>query len=387
MKPFLLLLIAFSHTLAEIPENFYRTWQEVESIYLQGVKENRVVGSSMMFVANGKIIANSLYGFADMNSHRKVDENTIYHWASITKTFTGIAIMQLRDRGLLQLEDPIINYIPELKKVHNPYGNMNQISLKHLLTHSSGFRSSTWPWGGDLDWQPFEPTKWSQLVAMFPYTEILFEPGTRYSYSNPGIIFLGKVIELLSGDDYEVYIDKNIFKPLKMYHSYFDTTPYHLLPYRSNNYFLKSDTLIENGFDFDTGITVSNGGLNAPLNDMAKYVSFLMDAKSDFYPILDRSSLKEMWEPKILMDNPDSIHISRGLAFQILERNDIRIIGHTGSQRGFLSFYYVHPESKTAAILVFNTHDLSTSESSGTQKLLDQMRDLLMERIWPLYID
>jgi CubicO group peptidase (beta-lactamase class C family) len=387
MKLMLLLLIGLGSTLAEIPDNFYKTWQEIESIYQKGLKENQIIGSSMIFIADGKIIARSLNGFADLNDNRAVDENTIYHWASITKTFTGIAIMQLRDRGLLQLEDPIINFIPELKKVHNPYGNMNQISLKHLLTHSSGFRFSTWPWGGDLDWHPFEPTRWSQLVAMFPYTEILFQPGTKYSYSNPGIIFLGRVIEILSGDDYEVYIDKNIFKPLKMYHSYFDTTPYHLLPYRSNNYFLKSDTLIENGLDFNTGITVSNGGLNAPLTDMSKYVSFLMDSKRDFYPILDRSSLEEMWEPQFLMGNQDRFTVSRGLAFQILERNDIRVIGHTGSQRGFLSFYYVHPESKTAVILVFNTLDLSTSGISNTRKLLDQIRDLFLERIWPLYID
>ena len=157
------------------------------------------------------------YGFADLEARRPVDADTIFHWASITKTFTGIAIMQLRDRGLLSLDDPIVKYLPELRQVHNPYGPMDAITLRMLMSHSAGFRMSTWPWGGDQAWHPFEPPGWAQVAAMLPYTKIEFPPGSKYSYSNPGIIFLGRVIELLTGDDYEVYVDKNILKPLGMY--------------------------------------------------------------------------------------------------------------------------------------------------------------------------
>jgi CubicO group peptidase (beta-lactamase class C family) len=182
-------------------------------------------------------------------------------------------------------------------------------------------------------------------------------------------------------------MDKNIFKPLKMYNTYFDRTPYHLLPFRSNNYFLKNDTLTVNGLDFDTGITVSNGGLNAPLGDMIKFISFLTDVEGDYYPILKQSSLEEMWDPYILMDDEDTIKMSRGLAFQILEHEDIKIIGHTGQQRGFLSFYYIHPESRTGAILVFNTIDLNATDSSNTRKLLDRIRKMLLEEVWPIFME
>jgi CubicO group peptidase (beta-lactamase class C family) len=264
---------------------------------------------------------------------------------------------------------------------------MEEITLQHLLTHTSGFRNPTWPWGGDKKWHPHEPTEWSQLVAMFPYTEIMFEPGSRYSYSNPGIIFLGRVIELLSGDDYEVYMDKNVFKPLKMYNTYFDRTPHHLLPNRSNNYYLRGDTLTSNGLDFDTGITVSNGGLNSPLGDMAKYLSFLSGVEGDYYPILDRTTLEEMWEPQIIINDQDSLKMSRGLSFQVIEKDDLRLIGHTGGQKGFISFFYIHPETRTGAIVVFNTLDLSTSGISNTRKLSNHIRNILMERMWPLFID
>lgn len=102
------------------------------------------------------MLAQEVHGFADPATGRKVDEHTIYHWASITKTFTG-------------------------------FGDVSEITIWHLRSHSAGFRNPTWPWGGDERWHPHEPTEWSQLVAMMPYTEVRFKPGSKYSYSNPGM--------------------------------------------------------------------------------------------------------------------------------------------------------------------------------------------------------
>ncbi|HMB89629.1 MAG TPA: serine hydrolase domain-containing protein, partial [Rhodothermales bacterium] len=222
MRPalFPLLLMLLASVMMALPAaaqptpDFDTAWATIRDDYTAIVRDNDIVGSSLLFMHDGEVLVWETVGLADLETQRPVDEATIYHWASITKTFTGIAIMQLRDRGLLSLDDPIVEYLPELKTVHNPYGVMDAITLRHLMSHSAGFRSPTWPWGGDKDWHPHEPTEWSQLVAMMPYTEVEFEPDSKYHYSNPGIIFLGRVIEQLTGDDYEVYIDKNIFKPL-----------------------------------------------------------------------------------------------------------------------------------------------------------------------------
>ena len=73
---------------------------------------------------DGAVVASAVDGYQDLDAKRPVDDDTIYHWASITKTFTGIAIMQLRDRGLLSLDDPIVKYVPEFRQVHNPYGDI-----------------------------------------------------------------------------------------------------------------------------------------------------------------------------------------------------------------------------------------------------------------------
>ncbi len=378
-------MISANNIFAETPDTFDQIWQEIDEQYRENLEKNYIIGSSLMFIERNQVIGKSFYGLADVDLRRLVDENTIYHWASITKTFTAIGIMQLRDLGLLDLEDPVVDYIPELRQVYNPYGDMEEITIRHLMTHSAGFRGPTWPWGGDKDWHPHEPADWNQLLAMIPYTEILFKPGSRYSYSNPGIIFLGRIIELISGDDYEVYIDKNILKPLHMYRTYFDITPYHLLPYRSNNYYIRDGDITANGLDFDTGITVSNGGLNSPLTDMVKYLSFLIGVGESENKILKQSSLEEMWRPQLVIDETDNLKRSIGLSFFILEHNGIRVVGHTGSQKGFISFIYIDPAREIAVITVFNTSDIPSTGSSKTRELSDKIRDTLFEKVWPLY--
>jgi CubicO group peptidase (beta-lactamase class C family) len=392
-----ILITSSNMSLSQSTKPFAQVQAEFNSFYEQSMRKHGIVGSSFMLIHDGQVVAQEFFGLANQEKRQPVDENTIYHWASITKTFTGIAIMQLRDRGLLKLDDSIVKYLPELKAVHNPFGDMSRITIKHLLSHTAGFRAPTWPWGGDKDWHPHEPQHWSQLVAMMPYTEILFEPGSKFSYSNPGIIFLGRVIELITKDDYEIYIDKNIFKPLAMYRSYFDTTPPHLLHHRSHSYYLKEGNLTPGRFDVDTGITVSNGGLNAPLPDMVKYLNFLMGDKkksADYDLVLKRSTLEEMLQPQIALDpgalvepegqnRKDAI----GLTFFIEENFGQRFIGHSGTQNGFLSHFYIRPDTRTSYIVAFNTHSIPTGKdtSKDTRRLDREIKDYLFEKIFPLF--
>lgn len=395
---FVVFLMPLNFTFSQSPKNFAQARREFKTFYEQGMRKNGIVGSSFMLVQDGSVIAQEFFGLANQEKQQPVDENTIYHWASITKTFTGIAIMQLRDRGLLKLDDPIIKYLPELKAVHNPFGEMSEITIKHLMMHSAGFRAATWPWGGDKDWQPHEPTQWSQLVAMMPYTEIQFKPGSKFSYSNLGIIFLGRVIEQLSGDDYEVYVDKNIFKPLEMYRSYFDATPYHLLKNRSASYWLKEGKLTPARFDVDTGITVSNGGLNAPLPDMIKYLNFLIgDARRQtiYDQLLKRSSLEEMFQPQISA-SPESIQNpegqnrkdAMGLTFFIEDNFGQHFIGHSGGQNGFISHFYLRPDTRTGYIIAFNTDATANDKDANqdTRRLDREIKDYLFQNVFPLFV-
>lgn len=364
-------------------------WAAVEQIFHQQVQAAAIVGGSILVVRDGNVVATTTEGYQDLNAKRPIDADTIFHWASITKTFTGIGIMQLRDRGLLSLDDPIVKFVPEFRAVHNPYGDIGQVTIRHMMTHSSGLRAPTWPWGGDKPWHPFEPTRWDQLVAMFPYTELNFKPGTKYSYSNPGVIFLGRIIELLSGDDYEMYITKNILTPLGMHSSFFDRAPYHLLPHRSHSYFRTASGIEEGRFDFDTGITVSNGGLNAPLGDMAKYLVFLTSDRPTPIgdAILKRSSLEEMWKPQLPATDGEGatgMSAQAGLSFFLERHGGLDFVAHSGDQNGFISHLYVHRPSSTAYVVAFNT-DVAAStthpDRPTTRQVDASVRDTMIREV------
>lgn len=358
-------------------------WSRVAALYHRRVQEAGIAGSSLMMVRNGAVVHKAFEGLQDFDAKRPVDEETIYHWASITKTFTGVAIMQLRDRGLFTLDDPVVKYVPELRLVHNPYGDISQVTIRHLMSHSAGFRAGTWPWGGDEPWHPFEPTRWDQVVAMLPYTQILFKPGTQYSYSNPGVIFLGRIVEWFSGDDYEVYINKNLFMPLGMTKSFFDRAPYHLVAHRSHSYSRNDDGIREQRFDFDTGITVSNGGLNAPLGDMAKWLAFLIDGNES---ILKRSSLDEMSTPQIQAkegEGGSGQNVSAGLSTFIERYGNVELVGHSGDQNGFISHLYVHRPSRSGYIVSFNTDASSKRDPQRTTRAVDNdLRDAIVRELF-----
>ncbi len=376
--------------------------------------QHGVVGGGFAFVHRNDPVNQFFAGEASRERHQSIDAETTYNWASITKTFTAIAVLQLRDRGLLSLDDPAIRYIPELRQVHDPYGPVDDITIRHLLTHSAGFRNPTWPWDCDdatsCDWQPFEPTKFAQVAAMLPYTHIAFKPGSRWSYSNLGYVFLGQIIERISGDDFEVYIDKNILKPLNMTASYFDRAPYFLESHISASYLRSGSTLTPQPLNFDTGITTSNSGLKSPLADMAKYIRFLLgDTTNPLYDVvLKRSSLEEAWTgvvpvadpgqaPTPYTAGPHAVQPKMGLGFFILDTPGHRYIYHDGDQGGFSSELLLDPSGHSAGILVVNTTDTGVQPASATSHpqsntepdpnsdLRQALRTVLIDTVFPAY--
>lgn len=361
-------------------------------LYQESLRRSGIIGSSYVFVHDNQVIDRQLYGLAHQEENRKVDENTIFHWASITKTFTGIAIMQLRDRGKLRLDDPIVKYVPELNKVYNRFGDMKEITIRHLMSHSAGFRAATWPWGGDQSWHPAEPPNWEQLAAMMPYTDVQFKPGSKFSYSNPGIVFLGRVIEILAGEDYEVYINKNIFRPLEMMNSYFDTSPYHLVQHRSHSYRLKDGKLTPGRFDMDTGVTVSNGGLNSPFPDMVRYLNFLLGdqrKQAAYDGVLRRTSLEEMWVEQLEVpptqegrDRKDYM----ALTFFVEKNFGMRFIGHSGHQNNFVTHFYLNPELRAGYIVAFNTYAVPSEGfmDHDTDGVDLKVKEYLFQNLFPL---
>jgi CubicO group peptidase (beta-lactamase class C family) len=342
------------------------------------LSQHGVVGGGIAVVHMQESPRLIFFGEARKGSERPVDGETSYNWASITKTMTAIAILQLRDRGKLSLDDSAARYVPELRQVHDEFGSIDAVTIRDLLTHSAGFRNPTWPWdcedASNCDWQPFEPTQWAQVAAMLPYTQVAFRPGSRWSYSNLGYVFLGQIIERLSGDDFEVYIDKNILMPLEMTASYFDRSPYFLESHVSASYLRAGDKLTAQPFNFDTGVTTSNSGLKAPITDMVKYLRFLIgDAANPRYAfVLKRASLEEAWKGVLPITEPGKPATAytrgapmMGLGFFVVEWKGHRYVYHDGDQGGFSSEMLIDPAGQTASILAVNTTDTGAPAPSS----------------------
>lgn len=348
-------------------------WNRVAGMFDAVLAQDRIVGGSIALVQDGKIVASHYFGVSDRSSGKPVDAATIFHWASNTKTLNAITVMQLRDRGLLSLDQPITRYVPELRRVHNPFGSMDAITIAMLMTHTAGFQGVTWPYKEGLAWEPFEPTAWEQLVAMMPYQQIEFAPGSRFSYSNPAWIYLAHTLEQLTDEPWQYYVQKNIFAPLGMSRSFFGATPAFLATHRSHSYGVHKDdsgkiAVDDYGAEFDPGITIPNGGWNAPLEDIARYIGFLTDAtggdpqlKQRYSGVLKRSTLEEMWQPRVATE---SAREHMGLGFFLTEHNGHTIVGHTGGQNGFSTFFYCDPRTGRGIIGAINTGNGAREEGA-----------------------
>jgi CubicO group peptidase (beta-lactamase class C family) len=358
------------------------SWEKYVRQFEAYVAQEKIVGASTVLVRDERVVERKEIGFADEERAQRVDRETLFHYGSITKTLVGITVLQLRDRGKLSLDDPIERYVPEFSRLNGSRGLPAAVTLRMLLNHTSGLQNPTWPWKTNEGWEPFEPTTWEQLVAMLPYQRLHFHPGARYSYSNPAFIYLARVVEVLSGEPWLVYVQKNVFSPLGMDRSYFSASPYHLAEHRSNNYTVGKDGVKRaNGREFDPGITNPNGGWNAPVDDVARYVAFLAGStdpatQARYDRVLIRTSLDEMFRPAIATDAPPGRRAMMGLSFFVLPRNTGTFVGHTGSQAGFKAWMYFNPRTRTGVIAVFNT-DNQGSDRDAFRKLSEQSLEAL----------
>jgi CubicO group peptidase (beta-lactamase class C family) len=134
-------LLAFRAGLAQ-EEAFHQRFDTV-------LTQHRIVGGGIAIVHAQEPATQYFFGLMRNGAGQRVDGATSYNWASITKTMTAIAILQLRDHGQISLDDPAVRYVPELRQVHDDFGAVDAITIRDLLTHSAGFRNPTWPWDCD----------------------------------------------------------------------------------------------------------------------------------------------------------------------------------------------------------------------------------------------
>ena len=183
------------------------TMEEHFDRYLTAMEQKKGFRGSVLIGQEDEILFNKGYGYANYEEKIKNTPDTLFAIGSITKQFTAMAIMQLYEKGLLDLDDAISKYIPGVVEGDN-------ITIKHLLTHTSGLINYT-DLLLEMEEVP-EDTSIDFVLGLFKDEPLIFEPGTQWIYNNSGYVLLGCVVEKVSELSFDEYLKENIFKPLEM---------------------------------------------------------------------------------------------------------------------------------------------------------------------------
>jgi len=203
------------------PENINGV-TELEDYLKQVVTAGRSPGLSVAVIKDGEIVFANGFGVADGPRNMPATKDTVYHWWSMTKIPTAVAVMQLYERGLLDIDDPLKKYLPYFVVTYDGVEQAD-ISIRQVLNHSTGLSNGVPELISWLHMEGEPPINQTELVIeKFPnYTELLFLPGEKTQYSNFGYMPLGALIEAVSGQTYEEYVIDNILRPLDMQNTNF----------------------------------------------------------------------------------------------------------------------------------------------------------------------
>ena len=184
---------------------------EIDRLFQEFVRTQHIPGAAWGIVVDGKLVHIGVTGLREISTTSAVDSNTVFRIASMTKSFTAMAIMQLRDAGKLSLDVPVEKYVPELRSLNYPTSDSPRITIRHLLSHSEGFPEDN-PWGD----QQLAITDKEMSALMSRGIPFSNAPGMAYEYSNYGFAILGRVVAAVSGKPYREYVAANILRPLGM---------------------------------------------------------------------------------------------------------------------------------------------------------------------------
>jgi CubicO group peptidase (beta-lactamase class C family) len=329
-----------------------RAFGEIDALFSDFAKTGHVPGAAWGIVIDGELAHMGTAGVRDAVSNAPVDGDTVFRIASMTKSFTAMAILKLRDEGKLSLDDPAERYVPELKNLRYPTTDSPRITVRHLLTHSAGFPEDN-PWG-DQQLSETDEGLTQMMRGGIPFSN---SPGTAYEYSNYGFAILGRIVSAVSRQPYDEYVTTNILLPLGMTSTtlHADRVPKGRLAvgYRWEDERWKEEPALPHG-SFG-----SMGGMLTTVRDLGRYVSAFLAA----WPARDgpetgpvrRASLREMqqpWRPsgmRVVLDKANlSAHLtatSYGYGLSNTQTCQFRAaVAHSGGLPGYGSLMRWLPE-------------------------------------------
>lgn len=308
---------------------------QVDKIVRAAMAEHRIPGVALTVIQNGRRVKTGAYGCSNLELKTPVTPDTVFEIGSITKQFTSACILLLAQEGKLSVDDPVSKYLPDTPP------SWSHITLRHLLTHTSGIKTYTALDGFELRRHLTQP----QFIESIGALPLDSQPGDKYAYCNTGFNLLGYVIENVSGEGYWNFLSARILGPLGM-SATTNREPRHLLPGRANGYEFSPGGGWVNR-DYDLTDIFSAGALVSTVGDLAKW-----DAALNSSNLLSESSKEQMWSPTKL--NSGALH-PYGFAWWVDPVQGHRRIGHTGETSGFNASFERFPEDKLSLVVLCNT--------------------------------
>lgn len=295
---FLFLSLTFAAVVAECAAARDDLFDSAFRLVRDAVEKDEVPGAIALVARAGRILRHEAFGLRDIENQSPFTTNTLCWIASITKPVTAAAAMTLVDAGKIALDDPVEKYLPEFREQTDTNGVHHVFTIRQLMSHTSGLvpnpptRRSGWPMGGPLD-DFWLQKNLPEIVRTIARSQLRFKPGSKFEYSNSAFFVLGRVIEVVSGQPYALYVRERILEPLEMRDTHYapPATP----AGRVAKIYARRDGRRETIFQFNPTIKISNAAPDGGLFSYpAQLVPFLQMFLSNDGRVLSRGAVKEM---------------------------------------------------------------------------------------------
>lgn len=335
---FILVLLIAPAAAGDLPE---ATRTAIRSFVAEEMQKHQVPGLSLAVVSERQLCFSAGFGKADIENDVPAKPDTVYRLASISKTITAVAAMQLVEQGKLDLEAPIQKYVPGFPKKEWP------ITIRHLLCHQSGIRHYTRD--GKLVVEEFNSTRhFDRLIdglAMFQSDALLHEPGAKFSYTTHGYTLLGCAVESAAGKPYLQCVRENICLPAGMA-TLRDDDPSAIIRNRAQGYRKTPSGEFRNSGLADTSYKIPGGGFCGTAQDLAKFAMALQNGK-----LVRPETRTQMFTPQKTNDGKAT---SYGLGWVVSKRGQWTVIMHSGAQQRVSTHLAMIPDRGFAVALMCN---------------------------------
>lgn len=314
---------------------------------------DRVPGISVGIVRDQDLMWAGNYGYSNLATKRPANPDTLYSICSISKLFTAIGVMQLRDAGKLTLRDPVADHL-DWFNIQQAHEGSEPVRIEGLLTHSSGLpREARFHYWNGPDF-PF-PTR-EEMIEYLSEQETLYPSESLYQYSNLALSLAGEIISETSGENYQAYMKSHILDPLGLE----DTRSYYPEDLRGEQMAIgytgihRNNQRLEVAPFFTRGITPA-AGYTSSVNDLARFASWqfrLLEHGDD--GVLAANTLREM--QRVHWTDSD-LKTTRGLGFGVYREDDMTVVGHSGGCPGYITHFRMVPKNKIAVIALTNAGD------------------------------